>query len=139
MRTALIVSTLSIITAGLLGMAVSAQVPPNPRAADLQKWGVHDTTRPMPPVVNPGPAGPPSPVPSDATVLFDGRDLSGWTTAKGEPAKWLVRDGYMEVVRAAGPSRRRRDSATASSTSSGHRPRRRSAWTRTEETAACSS
>ena len=102
MRTALIVSTLSIITVGLLGTAVSAQVPLNPRAADLQKWGVHDTTRPMPPVVDPGPAGPPSPVPSDATVLFDGRDLSGWTTAKGQPAKWLVRDGYMEVVKGSG-------------------------------------
>jgi hypothetical protein len=101
-RTALTVSTFSIITAGLLGMAVSAQVLPNPRAADLQKWGIHDTTRPMPPVVNPGPAEPPSPVPSDATVLFDGRDLSGWTTAKGEPAKWLVRDGYMEVVKGGG-------------------------------------
>jgi hypothetical protein len=56
----------------------------------------------MPPVVDPGPAGPPAAVPADAVVLFDGRDLSGWTTAKGAPAKWLVKDGYMEVVKGAG-------------------------------------
>jgi hypothetical protein len=56
----------------------------------------------MPPVVDPGTAGPPAPVPSDAIVLFNGKDLSGWTTAKGAPAKWLVKDGYMEAVKGAG-------------------------------------
>jgi hypothetical protein len=86
----------------LLGMAVSAQAPAGLRAAELQKWGVHDDTRPMPPVVDPGPAFPPAPVPADAIVLFDGKDLSGWTTAKGAPAKWLVKDGYMEVVKGTG-------------------------------------
>ena len=107
MSKALITATLVVTAAGFFGMAVSAQVPANPRAADLQKWAIHDDTRPMPPVVDPGPAGPPAPVPSDAIVLFDGRDLSGWTTAKGEPAKWLVRDGYMEVVKGAGARSRR--------------------------------
>jgi hypothetical protein len=87
---------------GLLSLAVSAQAPPGNRAAELQKWPVHDEARPMPPVVDPGPAGPPAAVPADAVVLFDGRDLSGWTTAKGAPAKWLVKDGYMEVVKGAG-------------------------------------
>ena len=52
----------------------------------LQQWPIHDEARPMPPVVDPGPAGPPAPVPADATVLFGGADLSGWTTAKGAPA-----------------------------------------------------
>jgi hypothetical protein len=74
----------------------------NQRAAELERWGIHDESRPMPPVVDPGPAGAPVPVPSDATVLFDGKDLSQWTTTKGAPAAWLVRDGYMEVVKGAG-------------------------------------
>jgi hypothetical protein len=87
---------------GVLSLAVSAQAPNASRAAELQKWGVHDTTRPMPPVVDPGPAGPPAAVPADAVVLFDGKDLSGWTTAKGAPVKWLVKDGYMEAVKGAG-------------------------------------
>jgi hypothetical protein len=37
--------------------------------------------------------------PSDAIVLFDGRDLSHWRSAKdGSEVKWQVRDGYLEVV-----------------------------------------
>jgi hypothetical protein len=44
---------------------------------------IHDESRPLPPVVDPGPAPAPAPVPSDAIVLFDGSDLSGWTTTKG--------------------------------------------------------
>ncbi len=61
-------------------------------------WPVHDMTRPLPPVVTPGPAGPPAPPPSDAVVLFDGRDLAQWTDAKGQPAKWKVENGYVEIV-----------------------------------------
>jgi len=45
-----------------------------------------------PRVVNPGPP------PSDAIILFDGKDLSQWRGAKpNEPAKWKIADGYMEV------------------------------------------
>jgi len=98
----IIVSAATAVSIAVAGLAVSAQLPPNPRAAELQQWAIHDLTRPMPPVVDPGPAGPPAPVPSDATVLFDGRDLSAWTTAKGQPVTWPVRDGYMEVVKGAG-------------------------------------
>jgi hypothetical protein len=95
-KTATIITVLAATAMGLLGVAVAAQVPAHRRAAELQKWAVHDETRPMPPVVDPGPAGPPAPVPADAIVLFGGRDLSAWTNAKGAPAAWLVRDGYME-------------------------------------------
>ncbi len=42
---------------------------------------------PRPKVLDPGPPGGP---PSDAIVLFDGKDLSQWTGAE----KWVVRDGY---------------------------------------------
>jgi len=36
--------------------------------------------------------------PNGAIVLFDGKHLKGWTTLKGEPAKWELGDGYMEVA-----------------------------------------
>jgi hypothetical protein len=36
--------------------------------------------------------------PKGATVLFDGKDLSGWLNDKGQPAEWKVEDGYMEVA-----------------------------------------
>ena len=69
------------------------------------RWMVHDEARPAPPVVMPGGCGaqePPARPPADALVLFDGKDLSNWTDVKGEPSKWVVRDGYMESVKGAG-------------------------------------
>jgi hypothetical protein len=93
--------------AALLGVTVVAQT--SSRLADMQEWPIHDESRPMPPVIDPGPAPAPAAVPSDAIVLFDGRDLSGWTTSKGAPATWAVRDGYMEVVKGAGSIRTKRE------------------------------
>jgi hypothetical protein len=66
--------------------------------AAQDQWSVHDPNRSLPPVVVPGPAGPLVPPPADAVVLFDGKSLSKWTDAKGQPAKWKVENGAMEVV-----------------------------------------
>lgn len=44
-----------------------------------------------PKVVNPGPP------PSDAIVLFDGKNLSKWKGADGGAAKWEVKDGVVTV------------------------------------------
>lgn len=60
-----------------------------------QPWKVHDIARPRPAVVTPGPR--PGDPPSDAVVLFNGRDLSAWTSSKG-PARWKVENGYVECV-----------------------------------------
>lgn len=49
-----------------------------------------------PPVIDPGPPGG---VPSDAIVLFDGKDLSRWRGNKTNEARWKVENGYMEVTR----------------------------------------
>jgi hypothetical protein len=65
------------------------------------KWKIHDLTRPVPPVVDPGSASTqdsPGHPPSDAVVLFDGTDLSKWQHKDGTPAKWKVESGYAEVV-----------------------------------------
>jgi len=87
-----------ISTAILLAAFPSAQ----DRKADLQKWAIHDESRPLPPAVNPGPAGPTAPVPADAIVLFAGKDLSAWVNGKGEPAKWKMENGFMEAVKGTG-------------------------------------
>ncbi len=84
-----------LITAFLFAAAGSAQ----------DQWAVHDMSRPLPPVVTPGPAGPPVAPPSDAIVLFDGKTLASWTDAKGQPAKWKVENGYMEIVPKSGSIR----------------------------------
>src|SRR6266403_1513977 len=39
----------------------------------------------------------PGPPPSDAIVLFDGRDLSQWKDDTGAAAKWEIRDGVATV------------------------------------------
>jgi hypothetical protein len=74
----------------------------------VERWGIHDMNRPQPPVVDPGPPGTPAPAPSDAVVLFDGRDLSQWEAAGGGPAKWKVESGHAEVVAKAGSIRTKR-------------------------------
>jgi hypothetical protein len=75
-------------------------------AAQRKEWPVHDETRPQPRVVDPGTASTqerPGTPPSDAVVLFDGKDLSRWRTAKdGTPARWKVADGALTVVKDAG-------------------------------------
>ena len=68
------------------------------------KWRVHDIARPKPPVVTPGTFSgddKPGVPPSDAIVLFDGKDLSKWTggmtkDGKPRPAGWKLENGYVE-------------------------------------------
>jgi hypothetical protein len=36
--------------------------------------------------------------PKGAEVLFNGKDLSNWTTRDGKPAGWKVEDNYIEIV-----------------------------------------
>jgi len=47
------------------------------------QWLVHDPDRPAPKRVDPGKAGPTAPIPADAIVLFDGKDLSKWQSLPG--------------------------------------------------------
>jgi len=71
------------------------------------KWPAHSMERPRPPVVTPAPAGAPVPAPSDAIILFDGKDLSLWKQQKAkdgedDTARWKLADGSMEVVSGTG-------------------------------------
>ena len=52
--------------------------------------------QPEPRVITPGKTS--QDAPSDAIILFDGKDLSQWQSAKGGEAKWKVKDDYMQVV-----------------------------------------
>jgi hypothetical protein len=72
----------TIACAGLITNAVNQEQPP--------------MTEPK--VIDPGPVGGP---PSDAIVLFDGKDLSQWRGVNGE-ARWEVKDGAAIVNRTGG-------------------------------------
>lgn len=70
-----------------------------------QKWKVHDSQRPVPRMVTPG-ATPGAP-PSDAIVLFDGKDLSKWQamnkkTKQMGPATWTIENGAMYAKTSSG-------------------------------------
>ena len=54
---------------------------------------------PQPRVVDPGKPGQP---PSDAIVLFDGKDLSEWQHKDGRPARWAVENGVIVCKTGAG-------------------------------------
>jgi hypothetical protein len=86
------VSAFAILIALSLVQFCAAQAP--------MKWKIHDLNRPLPPVIDPGTASTqdkPGRPPSDAVVLFDGKDLSHWVGKDGNAAKWKVENGYMEV------------------------------------------
>jgi hypothetical protein len=68
-------------------------------------WLDHDRSRPQPTVITPATSSTQEragKAPSDAVVLFDGKDLSQWSDMDGKPTQWTVRDGDMECVKGSG-------------------------------------
>jgi len=66
-----------------------------PKPQDTEVW------EPEPKIVTPGATD--AAPPSDAIVLFDGRNLDEWvSTADKSPAKWTVADGVLTVNKARG-------------------------------------
>ncbi len=89
----------ALIFAGQLVCRESGFAQPDPN------WIEHDRSRPLPTVIQPGiPSGQDAvgKPPSDAVVLFDGKDLSQWVSLDGTPTQWITRDGYMECVKGSG-------------------------------------
>ena len=67
--------------------------------ADIHaKAEVTEVWEPVPPMVGTNSDG----IPSDATVLFGGEDLSAWQSVKGGDAAWTVTDDHFTVVRGTG-------------------------------------
>lgn len=87
--------TALLIVAVILGFSMTSYA-----LKRASEWKVHDRDRAQPVAVIPGEE--PRNAPSDAIVLFDGKDLSMWQQGNGQPAKWKVENGYMEVVKGGG-------------------------------------
>jgi hypothetical protein len=66
--------------------------------------GMSEYWTPQPQIVTPGEANANAflSAPSDAIVLFDGKDLSAWESEKGGDAKWKVHNGIFTVVKGTG-------------------------------------
>ncbi|HVB04197.1 MAG TPA: DUF1080 domain-containing protein [Chitinophagaceae bacterium] len=85
-------SILSVVPL-LAVLTAQAQVPPENSTMKPEQTEFYT---PVPPVVTPGKQ--PSDPPSDAIVLFDGRNLDQWVNANtGTPAGWTVKNGILTV------------------------------------------
>jgi hypothetical protein len=91
---------LAFTTLIAMGTPLFAQQPSAPAHAegkpeDTEVW------QPVPQVVTPGVNN--TAPPSDAIVLFDGKNLDEWVSVQDKsPAKWTVADGVLTVNKAAG-------------------------------------
>ena len=84
-------SSLKLFTCALFApVALMAQKP-----QDTEVWS------PVPKIITPGKTN--ADAPSDAIVLFDGRNLDAWVAARDKsPAKWTVANGVMTVDKKTG-------------------------------------
>ena len=83
-----IICLLALIGAISLNLDAQVRAGGDPKLSEV--W------QPEPRVVTPGKTS--QDPPSDAIVLFNGKDLSQWQSAKGGDAKWKLQDDYMQVV-----------------------------------------
>ncbi len=79
----------NIVFAGFLALGSISLHAQDMKPEDTEVW------EPEPTVVKPGSI---TTAPSDAIVLFDGKDLSQWTNSNGKNAEWNVGDGIMTVA-----------------------------------------
>jgi hypothetical protein len=97
-----------ILTAILLFVGGALLLPLIHLAQQQQPQGdpkLTEVWQPVPASVTPGLGSAP---PSDAIVLFAGKDLSQWQHPDGGPAKWAVADDAFTVVKGSGTIRTRR-------------------------------
>jgi len=95
----------------LVGAVALAGAQPQPNKQPPESTEIWS---PVPRVVTPGNLAPATAsgltAPSDAIVLFDGKNLDNWVSAKdGKPAAWTVADGAMTVARGAGDVRTKQE------------------------------
>jgi hypothetical protein len=89
-------SILALVTVIGALPALAQQQQPAGKPEDTEVW------TPVPKIVTPGATN--AAAPSDAIVLFDGRNLSEWVTSSDttKPAGWTVHNGVMTVNKKAG-------------------------------------
>ena len=84
-----------------LGCSLATSTAMAQKPEDTEVW------TPVPKIITPGRTN--ADAPSDAIVLFDGKNVDAWVSAKDQsPAKWTVSNGVMTVNKEAGDIRTKR-------------------------------
>jgi hypothetical protein len=91
-----VLTLFALAAMGSAAVAVFAQQPAaQPKPEDTEVW------TPVPPIVTPGATD--AAPPSDAIVLFDGKNEDEWVSAQDHtPARWIVGDGVLLVAKGTG-------------------------------------
>jgi hypothetical protein len=98
-QTSAVIAIVLFIAAGLYAQEPSGTSTAKPE--DTEIW------TPVPKVVTPGAEC--NAPPSDAIILFDGKNLDEWVSANdNSPAKWTIADGIATVNKASGSMKTRR-------------------------------
>ena len=72
------------------------------------KYFVHDETEPKPEIIRPGKTA--SQAPSDAIVIFDGKNTDGVCANDGKPTKWIItKEGSLQCTKKAGTVRSKKE------------------------------
>jgi hypothetical protein len=91
----LALATLALINLACVNLCVRAQDTAKPKPEDTEVWS------PVPPIVTPGAKD--AEPPSDAIVLFDGKNQDQWVSAQDHsPAQWVVANGILTVSKVKG-------------------------------------
>lgn len=88
----------AVVTGAALALAPVARL--RAQQPMPEDYPIHSMDRPQPAVVMAG--TPVSAPPSDAIILFDGKNLDAWSGDSGRKAPWVVKDGYVEVAPGSG-------------------------------------
>jgi hypothetical protein len=93
----------AIVTSLALAALALAAARPAPRFPN-SPYTLHDDTRPKPRIATPADSfSQNAKPPSDATLLFDGKDASKWLNNRNQPAAWRIDpEGYIESGRGLG-------------------------------------
>ena len=93
---------LSVAAVSLVGVAAAQQQQKEYPQPEPMRPGMTEFWTPQPKIVTPGDAATAS-APSDAIVLFDGKNLDAWVSSNtGGAAEWRVHDGVFTVDKSKG-------------------------------------
>jgi len=93
--TLVLFATIVVVSTPVFAQQPAGQAGATAKPEDTEVW------EPVPKIVTPGASN--EAAPSDAIVLFDGKNLDEWVSVQDKsPAKWVVANGIITVNKAAG-------------------------------------